>query len=124
MSAWMTSPRHVAAIVRWYTHNDANGEPDDCIALADMLHKENALSVNYRYPNHPAEMPHRFTLADVNAAPSLSPVEVIKACDCLEYQSCEHPGWKQSRARELVRTIRGAAINALPGYDAAPWGID
>ena len=25
---------------------------------------------------------------------------------------------------EIIESIKGAAVSALPGYDAAPWGID
>jgi hypothetical protein len=27
------------------------------------------------------------------------PVQVLKSCDCYEYQSCEHDGWEDSEAR-------------------------
>ena len=56
-------------------------------------------------------------------ATSLRPIDVIKACHCQEYQSCEHDGWETSTAKAIVDAIEGAASRALPGYDDAPWEI-
>ena len=47
-----------------------------------------------------------------------------KAIDCYEYQSCEHAGWPRSEARALCAALRHRLIGELPGYDAAPWGIE
>jgi hypothetical protein len=49
---------------------------------------------------------------------------VIKAADCLDYQSCEHPEWDKSEAKQLLDAIRAAAISKLPGYEEAEWAID
>ena len=128
MSAFMVLPIHVAAMVRWYVRDPyaPNGLKADggVEALADQLHRENALSVNYQYSNYPAELPHRFSFSEINRAPELSPVQMIKACNCLAYQSCEHPGWEGSDAKKVVDDMRSAAIARLPGYDEAPWSID
>ena len=128
MSAWMTNPIHVAALVRWYANpRHTHIQTLDCdeqVALANMLHRENALSVNYRYASHPAEMPHLFKWPDINQAPLMTPVQAIKAAQCLRYQSCEHPGWDDSEASRFCERVISAAISMLPGYDAAPWGID
>lgn len=51
------------------------------------------------------------------------PVEILKAISCLEYQSCEHPGWDESEAKAFCDALREQMINALPGYDDAAWGI-
>jgi hypothetical protein len=52
-----------------------------------------------------------------------SPVEVLKACQCLDFQCCEHEEWQESPAKRMLDAIAGAAIEALPGYDSAPWAI-
>jgi hypothetical protein len=90
--------------------------------IGQLLADENAVSVGYRYADpttqavvygnhhHPARV--------------YSAVEVIKSCNCYEYQSCEHPGWGKSLAKLLVDAIRTRAINNLPGYEEAEWGIE
>jgi len=53
------------------------------------------------------------------------PLVVLKAIACLEYQSCEHPGWLDSEARVFCQALRRVAITALPGYSAAQgWLIE
>jgi hypothetical protein len=54
----------------------------------------------------------------------LTPVELLKAVDCLEYQSCEHEGWNKSEAKKECERLRAIATRNLPGYNEAPWGID
>jgi len=49
-------------------------------------------------------------------------VQVLKSIDCLDYQSCEHPGWAASEAKAFIDRLQSAAIHALPGYEAAIWG--
>lgn len=131
MSAWVCSKLHVACLVKYAT-TDARRvylpselrtvEPE---AIAGMLYAENVRSVNHRYPNHPPDEPLGFSwFRDILPAPDLTAVQAIKAAHCLEYQSCEHPEWHDSLARKVLRSICDTATGEIPGYDAAPWGID
>lgn len=36
----------------------------------------------------------------------VSPEQIIKACHCLSYQSCEHDGWARSEAHRIVTATR------------------
>ena len=54
----------------------------------------------------------------------LTPLDIIKLCQSLKYQACEHPGWDASFAKDFLDRVISAAIGALPGYDNAFWGID
>ena len=54
----------------------------------------------------------------------LTPLDIIKLCQSLKYQSCEHPTWDASFAKDFLNRVISAAIAALPGYDSAFWGID
>lgn len=101
--------------------------------IANVLYKENIRSVQARYPNDswdelpgPCEKPEfirvrQYQYADLS---SYSAVQILKACDCLEYQSCETDDYYETPAYKLLDMIRGAAIQALPGYDEASWGIE
>lgn len=53
----------------------------------------------------------------------LSPGEVFKAINCLDYQSCEHDGWQTSEAYKFLETLRDSACRKVDGYEAAPWGF-
>lgn len=101
------------------------GNPSRCLDIAgneqetcDILLAENVASFNYRYN----ETVEEGMVYDAFAT-SLRAIDVIKACHCLEYQSCEHDGWATSTAKVIVAAIEGAASRALPGYDDAPWEI-
>jgi hypothetical protein len=53
---------------------------------------------------------------------TLTPGELFAAIDCLDYQSCEHPGWRTSEAFALLEALRNAAGRMVDGYAKAPWG--
>lgn len=119
----------------WY-HNDehhslASGDYERAADVGNMLWRENMESVGFRYQGESsATLPGpRFgdsviTTIDVGRVlwNRIDPAQVLKACDCYEYQSCEHPGWKQSEAKAFIGALRRAAWHALPGYEAAEWG--
>jgi len=98
---------------------------------ADVLYQENVRSVQARYPQDswetlpgPSLKPRELavTWRECNLAfYRPAPVVVLKLCDGLEYQSCETDDYRETVAFRLLDAIRGAAIHALPGYDAAPW---
>ena len=114
---------------------DGMGEYSDELGprVAMILARANLRSVSERYP-HDAEgerpgsdhkdldyvclcsQAARYRYYDRN------PVQVLKAVACLDYQSCEYEEWRGSTARKILDLIEGAAINTLPGYDAAEWG--
>ena len=130
MSAFMVSRLHISCLLNWYDHHANSGRnplmDDGRITLANRLSRENALSVNYCYPNHPAELPHVWdesNIGETYRAPMLSPVQMLKAIRCLDYQSCEHPTWEKSEACRVLREMECCAIARLDGYEEAPWEI-
>ena len=90
-----------------------------------MLVTENYQSVHYGHqapagivqPVHDGE----YVFSRVNG--KVDPVQVLKAIDCLEYQSCDHPGWKDSEARKFLEALRAKATSQLPGYHEAQWVV-
>lgn len=135
MSCFILSDRHISALAQYAlspsrrervfacmgcaTYDPRTGEDYDPQTLGAILQRENVASWNARYPRDPAEPAFRFVRAT-----ELSPVEIIKAVDCYEYQSCEHDGWQKSDAKKIVKAIRKHAIAELPGYEQASWGIE
>lgn len=98
--------------------------------LAQMLWNENIKSVMYRYPDctrddlpGPCGEDFKIRATDLADRPEwlypLDLAQVFKSCDCYEYQSCEHPGWKHSQAHAFIQALRSAAWHQLPGYKNA-----
>jgi hypothetical protein len=148
MSAFVVSKRHIDAIVRWavqrdmvygYEHGQGKWRHltfEDADWLGRMLWAENVTSVEYRYPDtaeggeYPGPigfLPDEIvgykldTRTWVNAP--VSAVQVLKLCHSLDYQSCEHDGWKTSYAKEWLDAIREAAETYVPGYAEAEWSL-
>lgn len=115
-----TAPRRREA--RRLDHLSADG-------VGRMLWRENVRSLMARYPGHADEWADAMRAADAYVFPGEDRVErldlagELKAIDCLEYQSCEHRGWRTSEARAFCDALRRRLVALLPGYDAAEWGV-
>ena len=129
MSCYIVPDKHISAIIRWasgegiraaYTRGDYLYQPGQEQEAVNLLHAANVRSVNERYNE---TTPEDGAVYDP-MAPSLRPIEVIKACDGLAYQCDEWEGFEGSDAQKLIREIQSAAIRKLPGYDAAKWSIE
>lgn len=91
-------------------------------AVGAILWRENDRSVCARYKgdeNSAQADGYRFKMQTPPKA-----VEVLKAINCLEYQSCEHDGWKNSTAKALLERIFSEWVARLPGYDSAAWSVN
>lgn len=117
---------------RPYFKGESQWQVEQCDAIGEMLIKENLSSIHARYPDtitDPESTPgpvdqywlEPYTLADPFFAKRLTAIEALKALDCYEYQSCEHPEWEQSEAHEFCERFRHALIGCLDGYEDAPW---
>jgi hypothetical protein len=95
---------------------------------AELLHAENVASVNYRYtasdqPEHIEVTAEHFT-----AAKAWTLAEQLEAVGCLEYQSCEHPEWPISTAKQLLARYQSERIaethpNDLPHNPGGLLGV-
>lgn len=129
VSAFICSDTHINAIVRWACEHNIStwySSPSRKFSVAgneqqtaELLFSENVKSVNYRYK----ESSDTTGIIYDPFAPDLLPIEVIKACDCLAYQSCEHPEWDDSLSCKLLKQIQRTAITGLAGYGEARWEI-
>lgn len=119
MSAFIVSHDHIDALVTYaVTKGLTRRTPTEA---GQVLLAENAKSVAHRYnegvSNEPTLYRHRTFTKPLPA------IAILKAVDCLAYQSCEHDGWESSDAKALLDTIRDTAIRAVPGYAEAQWEI-
>jgi hypothetical protein len=120
MSAFIVSTDHIDAIVTYATTKGISRRTPT--ELGQILLAENARSVASRYneavSNEPAAYLYRIFIKPLSA------VAILKAVDCLEYQSCEHDGWADSVAKSILDSIRVEAIKKLPGYADAQWEVN
>lgn len=125
--------------LRWYWNIDreagtfetaelAAGDLDQEQRVGQMLWSENVASVRARYPDTPDRLPgpvncdYRYPYHGLDHHDNFNPVQILKACDCYEYQACEHHYWPKSEAKAYIDALRGRAWRALPGYADAVWG--
>lgn len=131
MSAFVVEKELIDALVRFACQRETvwievKGkhrflETRDADWVGAELWNENRISVGYRY-SEPVEMSGYTFPTSAWLKPHAEAVALLKAADCLEYQSCEHPGWQTSRAKALLDSIREGAWRQLPGYAEANWG--
>lgn len=105
------------------------GEYERAAEIANMLWMENIKSVSHRYPGEssatlPGPIDENFVIepGDFRVFRRIRPIQVLKACKCYAYQSCEHPEWEQSEAYAFIESLKESAIASLPGYEDAEWG--
>lgn len=136
MSAYMVEKNHVLYLAQAASDYEAKWMPNgkdwrimrrsapfsEIMEVAQILWDQNLRSVNYRYNEVGGENIYTISRRDVETAFSLDPVQVIKACHCLAYQSCETPDYDETEAGKICKAIEAAAIRHLPGYRDAEWG--
>jgi hypothetical protein len=98
--------------------------PDTADGVGMMLPCQNHRSVEFRYDGRHGiqaepDVMYEFTLY----RDQIDPVQVLKAINCLEYQSCETPDWEGCEAWRFCDALRHRAISCLSGYDKAQWEI-
>ena len=125
MSAFIVSDYHINALVTYGINRKAqlytkdgweDFNEDTAWALASRLYRANVCSVNRRYGERTRTTGFRFQRVDISG---LTAADIVKACDCLEYQSCEVKTWERSRARKTLQAIRESAIKALTANSQA-----
>lgn len=128
MSAFIVSHKHINVLVSFAgAHNTsaystsrkaripiAGNEQ----AIAELLLAENTRSVNHRYTSNDQAEEIHFRFEN-----TLNSVAILRACACLEYQSCEADDYESTDAFAVLKAIRAAAIESLPGYSEADWEI-
>lgn len=120
MSAYIVSDATIDALVTFaigggvYRVTSENPQK-----VGQMLVNENYRSVNHRYREK--ELAHTYTFKPMTR--HLSPVTILKLCDCYDYQACETEDYEATDAAKMIDGIRHRAIRTLSGYDDAPWGL-
>jgi len=132
MSAFIVSEKHINTLVGYGSGGQnpvsvrlSDGDylnfnnSEHLARAAEILWRENHRSVNYRYDESNEPAPYAFK-------PGLytrQPVDILKACDCYDYQACETPDYYETDAARIITALRKRATRNLPGYDKAAWEI-
>jgi hypothetical protein len=126
MSAFIVSEYHIDFLITAAIRLEVLRDDDFKAAseVGQQLVNENYASCNYRYSGeYGTPEQYTFTPSKLQTMRPTPAVAVLKAIDCLDYQSCEHKGWETSDAKEFLAQLQGAAISALPGYEEAAWEV-
>jgi hypothetical protein len=123
MSCFVVPDFHIDALVSWAVANHAAAfiEGLDPRGLAAELYLANCTAYRERYGEDPSEN-YIFTMRpEVHAMPA---VQVLKACNCFEYQASSWSEYQGSVAQRAIERIRDHAITYVPGYRAAAWTLE
>jgi hypothetical protein len=129
MSAFICSNAHITALAVYATKHGLTKYSTN--AVAKSLFAQNVASVNHRY-NETNNVKFRMHKGAANY--EFSPVQIIKAAQCLDYQSCELDDWQDTFECLLLNEIVTHALatlgkpadsetSFLPGYHDAQWEI-
>ncbi len=126
MSAFIVPNAHITALAVYAERHSIHSAMDcgqvNAEKVGTVLLDENINSVNYRYKEENTDA--CFVIDSWAEHRSFTPLQIIKAARCLNYQSCEHPEWSKSRAYAILQEIVMTAISQLPSYEDADWVID
>lgn len=126
MSAYTLSNEHISAMLQAANFSDYAG--DTCTyrfngelhymkgniqEIGQKLLDENFRSVNFRYGDDmPSPKFSRKYTQDYTAA------QIIKLCNCYDYQTCETPDWNETEAYAIYNALRERAISRLVNSQA------
>jgi hypothetical protein len=140
MSAYLVEPKHIATLSQWMKQQGFDRKN-----VATPLAEENIKSIGYRYPYSKGNEAHEWLSMKDNQhyidecvnmnvgrqvirisggmveewLVDIKPLSIIKMAKVLDYQSCEHPDYKTSEARDIIDRIIDTAIPKLEGYQTA-----
>jgi hypothetical protein len=141
MSAYIVSHDHIDGLLSFALDQVSYYVPtidrrieitlDNAEEIGRILLTENERSVYFRYRDLNASKPglskpgtdgqdaenYSFRPWPLSRRPQ--PIEILKACECFDYQACETDDYEQSIAWRIIDAIRHGAIRKLPGYENA-----
>ena len=123
MSCFVVPDFHIDTLVSWAVANGAAAFIDGLSPreLAAELHRANCAAYRERYGENGGES-YSFTMRpEVHAMPA---VQVLKACNCFDYQASDWTDYPGSVAQRAIERIREHAITYVPGYRAAAWTLE
>ena len=108
MSAFICSDPHIATIATRYA--DQIGQPEEAQAIADALLAINIDSVNYRYGKTTSV--RSCDISEV-APDNYQPPDLVALCNCLDYQSCERPEYRNPLLETITAAFKAACRHCV-----------
>lgn len=138
MSAFVVPDSHITVLAVFIAQR--NLSPGLSVQeIGEILLNENIESIRCRYPDD-KENYQGFTIDERAAFIRPTLVQIIKAANCLEYQSCEHDAYWRSKAYTMTKAAHDTALRQLrdtggrmytednihshPDYDRCAWVVD
>jgi|GEM_PF-2840692 len=134
MSCLIVTDYHVNTLITW-AELHAVPLPFAAPVAAELLAAANRRAFAERYQGRYQDECPAFGGYQVAALGELRPVNIVKACACLDYQASDWASWEKSDAWHVLRAVikaareRAAGVlrdvpdHLLPGYQAAPWTL-
>lgn len=121
MSAFEVSDLHINTIVNFASSRSRlNLEPEQCQTMAQTLRDQNTASLRACYGEG---VETASEIRFVRHLGEFNPIAIVKLCYCYDFQACETDGYRDTEAAKFIRRVRGFAIEAVKGYEEAPWCI-
>ena len=127
MSAFIVNNYHIDVLVSYantkdirYYYDKKMNDCDNTDVIGQILLGENYKSVNKRYKEQCTAESYSYRIVIKHQ----NPVQILKACKCLKYQSCETDDYCESEAYAIVQAIIQTAIENIDGYEDAQWEIE
>lgn len=131
MSAMIASDKHINTLVSYALDNEIQVYNDGWHSVENNTYNlyvrmlsvanHNAYDQAYKHLGIKPTIHVRPSKLDTS---KITPVEILKAVDFLEYQCDGAKSWDESVPAKFLLQIKAHAIRHLPGYDDAEWGID
>lgn len=129
MSAYLVSADHLNALAtfamvhdtyinHWSTHWRGSTHAEE-IAMA--LRRANVDALTERYGD--GDDTEGYTYKEYRNKAALTPLAILKACICYDYQASEVPNYETTLAAQITASIVNSAVRELPGYEAQIWGF-
>lgn len=133
MSAFIVGDYHINYLLNWAMRNHyfhinlgdveySGTEPGHMEYLGNVLKQANYASIDARYGDGEAS-PFSPLQFEILVHDEITALQVIKACDCFDYQACEVDDYERTDAARIIDCIRGSAFHRLQGYDDAQWEV-
>jgi len=122
MSAYIVPTQQIDEIVAEYYVSSSKSDEEKTKILSEIgqiLLNENYISVNCRYREKAKAPTYYFR----NPVKKQRPIQLLKFCSNLRYQSCETETYEESKAYKILNEIVYGLITRLEGFDEAKWGL-
>lgn len=131
MSAFLVSNEHINALISYALDQGVSISPANNPEQAcRMLTEENIRSLRERYPGRDflQEWEDEAKTYTFKKTKKLPHTQIVKACDCYDYQACETDRYYDSDAAEFIKRVMNEAVTRGgkakgPIYNRMEWTL-